>query len=245
MTQPKAKWSKYEDDLRVWTAAVGCFYLEVDGANGRCEISEWEDSSGSIGEDIWIHHAPTPVDVVELMSLTEAELSRRLMATAETMAGAELVPVPDVPEPSVWVIDDVIPCRSPDEESLSFRSWMAEKIRSKHTSETPFHVGECLIHFMSSTECGCFQAPPAQPPIERVETQTGPVFVRSGHHPVGSREWAIAKISAGYEVADSTDDVWCAGLRDTLIRRTVMGNRVVYGALPNYLVTGWHIPEKR
>lgn len=95
MGQPKAKWSPYDEDTkRIWTAAVGPFYLDVNANDGTCEIAEWEADSGTIGETLWEQDVPTPCDVVDLMLLAEAELERRLREAAETMSGEELVAEP-------------------------------------------------------------------------------------------------------------------------------------------------------
>lgn len=92
MTQPKAKWSAYDEDTkRIWTAAVGPFYLEANTADGYAELCSYDFESASIGEQLWKQPVSGPCDITDLMRLAEAELARRLRHAAETMDGNGLV----------------------------------------------------------------------------------------------------------------------------------------------------------
>lgn len=191
MRQPKAKWSPYDEDTRrIWTAAVGPFYLDVNANAGTCEIAEWEADSGTIGETLWEQDVPTPCDVVDLMLLAEADLERRLRGAAETMRGEELVATPAPAETmqcrfcssvvgTAETFEDV--CASCLRESHAMRN---AAIAVKHTPGADCSACEacgthCLpIGSVVDGRCRCC-GPARQPLVERIETQWGPVFIRS------------------------------------------------------------------
>lgn len=88
--QMGAAWSRYESHQRIWTAARGEYYLEVNAANGRCEISEWEPESASIGIELW-SETWSGLTEVEFMRRVEDELDRMECVAREARAQ-----VPDV-----------------------------------------------------------------------------------------------------------------------------------------------------
>lgn len=84
--QPKdIRWCWYgdEDGGQVWTAASGAFYLEVNGATGRCEIAEWDDDSADIGRTLWEQtQAEASVDVLQRF-VESTLISLRVNATVQ------------------------------------------------------------------------------------------------------------------------------------------------------------------
>lgn len=84
-------WYGEDDGGQVWTTACGEFYLEVNGANGRCEIAEWDADSGSIGEILW-EVTWERETVQSLQARVEAALPQVMAAghdQSETQCGSE------------------------------------------------------------------------------------------------------------------------------------------------------------
>jgi hypothetical protein len=90
MTQPKAKWERFEAR---WVANVGPFELVASLQEGAAwiHLASAEPDEDGTADPIWDAEIPVPCDLADLMRLAEAELARRLHRAADTMDGRELV----------------------------------------------------------------------------------------------------------------------------------------------------------
>jgi hypothetical protein len=204
--EPKAKWSVLYAESNEWAAEVGPFVLQVAPRVGRCEI--WQDKPSY---RIWEHLAPTPCDVTDLMRLTEAELARRLVTTAETMEGGELVAsalqaglaandraehnIPDSHRDPIFNDEDDVPVvRSTPKPEMKFNigdrvecldtylwQWHAGTVRSRYFKPESYRV-TCDDGFEGLFKTAHLRAI-ATPPA------TNPAPEQPRHHPRAISEW--------------------------------------------------------